>query len=145
MPHWCGMHRGTIMTPPRKWPEQHRANLQMAVVSDIHYLYIRCNSHQRGQGMVRVRAAKKVRVEAKTRGVYEHPSGSEVWWIHYYADGQRHREKVGRKSAAIALYQTRKADATAGRKLPTLRNTRGVTVSDLIDLALEATANHKDS
>ena len=94
--------------------------------------------------MVKVRVAKKPRVEAKSRGVYEHPAGSEVWWIHYYADGKRHREKVGRKGDAIKLYQTRKADATAGRKLPTLRNTRGVTVSDLIDLALEATANHKD-
>ncbi len=32
------------------------------------------------------------------RGVYEHPAGSGVWWIHYYADGKRHREKAGRKS-----------------------------------------------
>lgn len=94
--------------------------------------------------MARVRAAKRVRIEVKTRGVYEHPAGSDVWWIHYYADGKRHREKVGRKGDAIKLYQTRKADATAGRKLPTLRNTRGVTVSDLIDLALDAAANHKD-
>ena len=94
--------------------------------------------------MAKVRTAKKPRVEAKVRGVFEHPAGSEVWWIHYYADGKRHREKVGRKGDAIKLYQTRKADATAGRKLPTLRNTRGTTVSDLIDLALEATANHKD-
>lgn len=85
----------------------------------------------------------KVRKETKVRGVFEHPAGSEVWWIHYYAEGKRHREKVGRKGDAIKLYQTRKA-ATAGRKLPTLRNTRGVTVSDLIDLGLEATANHKD-
>jgi site-specific recombinase XerD len=94
--------------------------------------------------MALVRKAKKARTETKVRGVFEHPVGSEVWWIHYYADGKRHREKVGRKSDAIKLYQSRKADATAGRKLPTLRNTKGVTVSDLIDLALEATANHKD-
>src|ERR1035437_4655193 len=86
----------------------------------------------------------KARTETKVRGVFEHPAGSGVWWIHFYADGQRHREKVGRKGDAIALYQTRKADATAGRKLPPLRHTRKVTVSDLIDLALEATANHKD-
>jgi integrase len=82
--------------------------------------------------------------ETKIRGVFEHPAGSGVWWIHYYAEGKRHREKVGRKGDAIKLYQTRKADAMAGRKLPTLRNTKAVTVSDLIDLALEATANHKD-
>jgi len=83
--------------------------------------------------------------EAKTvRGVYEHPAGSGVWWINYYANGRRHREKAGRKGDAIKLYQTRKADALAGRKLPALRTTKAVTVSDLIDLALEATANHKD-
>jgi integrase len=86
----------------------------------------------------------KVREEKKVRGVFEYPAGSEVYWIHYYEDGQRHREKVGRKGDAIKLYQTRKADALAGRKLPPLRNTRKVTVSDLVDLALEAAANHKD-
>jgi hypothetical protein len=41
------------------------------------------------------------------RGVYEHPARSGVWWIHYYANGKRHREKAGRKSDAIALYQKR--------------------------------------
>src|SRR5665213_340972 len=87
---------------------------------------------------------KKARIERKVRGVFEHPAGSEVYWIHYYADGKRHREKVGRKGDAIKLYQMRKADTLAGRKLPQLRNTKAVTVSDLIDLALEATKNHKD-
>lgn len=47
--------------------------------------------------------------------------------------GKRHREKVERKSDAIKLYQSRKADAAAGRKLPELRNTKVVTVSELID------------
>jgi integrase len=79
------------------------------------------------------------------KGVYEHPKGSGVWWIHYYADGKRHREKVGRKSDARNLYQTRKADALAGRKLPALRSSHAVTVSDLIDLVLEYTAQHKDA
>ena len=82
--------------------------------------------------------------EKAVRGVYEHPADSGVWWVNYYANGQRHREKVGRKGDAIKLYQTRKADALAGRKLPVLRNTKQVTVSDLIDLALKATENHKD-
>ena len=43
------------------------------------------------------------------RGVYEKPEGSGIWWIHYYAAGRRHREKVGRKSDAMKLYQARKA------------------------------------
>jgi integrase len=79
------------------------------------------------------------------RSVYENPDGSGIWWIHYYAGGKRHREKVGRKSDAIKLYQSRKADAAAGRKLPELRNSKVVTVGDLIDDALEFVANHKDS
>ena len=79
------------------------------------------------------------------RGVFENPGGSGIWWIHYYAGGKRHREKVGRKSDAIKLYQSRKADAAAGRKLPELRNTKVVTVGELIDDALEFVANHKDN
>jgi hypothetical protein len=65
-----------------------------------------------------------VTAAGKTRGVFEKPEGSGIWWIHFYAAGKRHREKVGRKSDAIKLYQSRKADATAGRKLPELRNSR---------------------
>jgi integrase len=79
------------------------------------------------------------------RGVYENPAGSGIWWVHYYAAGKRHREKVGRKSDAIKLYQSRKADAAAGRKLPELRNSKVVTLSELIDDALEFVAHHKDN
>jgi hypothetical protein len=79
------------------------------------------------------------------RGVYENPVGSGIWWIHYYVGGKRHREKVGRKSDAIKLYQSRKADAAAGRKLPELRNTKVVTLSELIDDAIEFVAHHKPS
>jgi hypothetical protein len=51
------------------------------------------------------------------RGVYENPIGRGIRWIHYYAAGRRHREKIGRKSDAIKLYEARKADAVARRKL----------------------------
>ena len=78
------------------------------------------------------------------RGVYEKPEGSGIWWIHYYAAGKRHREKVGRKSDAMKLYQSRKADATAGRKLPELRDSKVMRFSELIDDALEFVADHKD-
>ena len=79
------------------------------------------------------------------RGVYENPLGSGIWWVHYYAAGKRHREKVGRKSDAIKLYQLRKADVVAGRKLPKLRNSKVVTLSELINDVLEFVANHKDN
>lgn len=83
--------------------------------------------------------------EAKVRGVYEHPSRSGVWWIHFYdADGQRHREKVGRKSDAIDLYRVRKAEALAGKKLPgNLRQSR-VKFQALADAILTYSANHHE-
>ena len=51
--------------------------------------------------------------ERNPRGVFERPPKSGVWWILFYADGKRHREKVGRKSDAIKLYQKRKSEAHA--------------------------------
>jgi hypothetical protein len=52
-----------------------------------------------------------------------------VWWVNYFEDGKRHREKVGRKSDAVTLYQKRKSDARAGIKLPdTLRVKKAVFV-----------------
>ena len=83
--------------------------------------------------------------EKKPRGLFERPPGSGVWWINYYVRGSQHREKVGRKSDAIDLYRVRKADATMGRKLPELRATKAITLSDLIDDVLEYTAEHKDA
>lgn len=44
------------------------------------------------------------------RGIYEHPVGSDVWWIVYYHNGQRHREKIGSKTAARDIYAQRKTE-----------------------------------
>ena len=60
-------------------------------------------------------AAKKA--PAKVRGVYEREQGSGIWWIRYEVEGKPKREKVGRRSDAIALYQKRKADLRIGLKL----------------------------
>ncbi len=55
----------------------------------------------------------------KQRGVYEHPPGSNVWWILYYDQfGKRHREKVGPKGLAISAYQKRKTEIREGKFLP---------------------------
>jgi integrase len=78
------------------------------------------------------------------RGVFERIPGSNVWWIHYYADGKRHREKVGRKSDAIDLYRVRKAEARIGAKLPSRRASKGVRLGELIDDALKFVSDHKD-
>ena len=41
----------------------------------------------------------------KQRGVFERPPGSGTWWISYFgSDGKRHREKIGRQSAAVDAY-----------------------------------------
>jgi hypothetical protein len=50
---------------------------------------------------------------AKPTGVWEKEQGSGVWWIRFRAEGKLKREKVGRKSDAIALYQQRKAELRA--------------------------------
>jgi integrase len=78
------------------------------------------------------------------RGLFERPAGSGVWWINYYVDGHQHREKVGTITNAKALYGKRKEDARAGRKLPDLRNSKFVSVSELIDDVLEYVSDHKD-
>jgi len=54
----------------------------------------------------------------KIRGVYEDPPGSDVWYIQYFENGRRHREKVGKKSHAIKRYQIRKAEILEGRFFP---------------------------
>jgi integrase len=78
------------------------------------------------------------------RGVFEKPIGSGIWWINYYVEGKRRREKVGPKAAANKLYQKRKGDIISGRKLPELRDSKALCFSELIDDALEYVADHKD-
>ena len=74
------------------------------------------------------------------RGVFERPAGSGCWWILYHVNGIRHREKVGRKSDAIALYQKRKADARRSHLLPELMP--GTTFATLSQMAVEHASAH---
>jgi hypothetical protein len=59
-----------------------------------------------------------------------------VWWIRYQVDGNLKREKVGRKSDAIALYQLRKSQTRAGKKLPPNPRSVGVRFRELTDAIL---------
>ncbi|HEY4356451.1 MAG TPA: hypothetical protein VGN16_11935 [Acidobacteriaceae bacterium] len=79
------------------------------------------------------------------KGVYENPVDSGIWWINYYADGTRRREKVGRRSDAIALYQRRKSDARRGIKLPETVRKRRVLFQEIADDALTYSREHKAS
>ncbi len=82
--------------------------------------------------------------EKKVRGVYEHPKGSKIYWVQYFADGKRHRERAGNKSTAISLYQKRKAAIRAGEKLPVLRRSH-TSFGELLDDVLRHTAAHNKS
>ena len=74
--------------------------------------------------------------------MWEKVPGSGVWWICYRVDGQLKREKVGRKSDAIALYRQRKSDARAGKKLPPNLRNAGVKFKELADAILTYSATH---
>jgi hypothetical protein len=79
------------------------------------------------------------------KGVYENPVGSGIWWINYDVEGRRHREKVGRRSDAVALYQKRKTDARMGIKLPEVRPRRAVLFEEIAVDALTYSKEHKAS
>ncbi len=84
--------------------------------------------------------------ENKTRGVFEKVPGSGVWWIQYFdTEGRRHRERVGRKSSAITLYQKRRTEIVEGKKLPILRNVVVIRFEDIAKDALEYSRSHKIS
>ena len=68
---------------------------------------------------------------AKVRGVYERDLGSGIWWIRFTDNGKIRRERVGRRSDAIALYQKRKADARAGIMLPSNLRQRPFNIAEL--------------
>lgn len=79
------------------------------------------------------------------KGVYENPVGSGIWWINYYVEGRRHREKVGRRSDAISLYQRRKTGARMGIKMPEVRPRRSVLFEEIASDALVYSKEHKAS
>src|ERR1039457_2677518 len=79
------------------------------------------------------------------KGVYEMPAESGIWWINYYIDGRRFREKVGRRSDAVTLYQRRKTDARMGVKMPEVRAHRAVLFEEIAADALVYSKEHKAS
>jgi hypothetical protein len=82
------------------------------------------------------------RATAKIRGVFEREPGSGIWWIRYEANGKPKREKVGRKSDAVALYQQRKSEVRARAKLPQNMRRRRPTIADIGRQAIEWYTHH---
>jgi integrase len=86
------------------------------------------------------------RTQAKATGVWEKVPGSGIWWIRYRVDGKLKREKVGRKSDAIALYQQRKSEIRAGKKLPDNLRASGIKFSELAkDILSYSEKHHRDT
>jgi integrase len=56
--------------------------------------------------------------------------------------GKQHREKIGRKSDAIVLYQKRKVDALRDRKLPELRPAKVTSFGDLAVASVDYAKTH---
>ena len=56
------------------------------------------------------------RADGKDRGLFERPKASGIWWIRYTdEEGQEHREKVGPKEMARAIYAQRKTEVRLGK------------------------------
>src|SRR5262245_47405214 len=69
----------------------------------------------------------------KSRGVFERPAGSGVWWVCYFDEhGRRHREKVGPKGLALKVYQKRKNEIQERRFFPERIRRREVLLADAI-------------
>jgi site-specific recombinase XerD len=80
----------------------------------------------------------------KQRGVFEKVAGSGEWWVRYVdADNRLRREKVGSKSAAIALYRKRKTEALEGKKLPEKLRRLPVSFAEIAKDALTFSKAHK--
>lgn len=82
------------------------------------------------------------KTQPRSTGVWEKVPGSGVWWIRYRVEGKLKREKVGRRGDAIALYQLRKADTRAGKKLPANLRNSGVKFKELADAILTFSEGH---
>jgi len=71
-------------------------------------------------------------------GVFQSKSG--VWWIDYYANGNRHREKIGpNKTIATEIFNIRKADIARGTFVqPSERNqkNKGIKFKDFAETYL---------
>ncbi len=75
----------------------------------------------------------------KTRGVFERPAGSGCWWILYFDElGNRHREKVGLKQAAISAYQQRKTEIRQGKFIPEEVQRKKVSLDQIVNDYLES-------
>ncbi|MBT9586779.1 hypothetical protein IV102_25775 [bacterium] len=65
--------------------------------------------------------------------MFEKEPGSGVWWILYHANGKRHREKIGSKSAATEAYLQRKSEIRHKKFRPESVGYKSPSVDQLMD------------
>ena len=59
------------------------------------------------------------------RGIFERPPRSRTWWISYCdVEGKRHREKIGRRSAALDALARRRMEVKDGKFIPPKKGAR---------------------
>ena len=69
----------------------------------------------------------------RTRGVFERPAGSDIWWVRYTDEhGRLHRERVGSKSLALKVYRKRKNEVQERRFFPERIRRKEVLLADMI-------------
>jgi site-specific recombinase XerD len=72
------------------------------------------------------------------RGVIERIPGSGIWYVSYYdAEGKHHREKIGRWSTAVKVYEKRKQEILEGKFVPPARAKR-ITFRELAKARMES-------
>jgi integrase len=77
------------------------------------------------------------KVTAKATGIFEKVPGSGVWWMRFRHNGVLRREKVGRRSDALAAYRDRKTSILRGEKLPSTLRDRGIRFREIGQEAID--------
>jgi len=69
-----------------------------------------------------------------SRGIFERPKGSGVWWVRYHDEnGREHRESVGSKALAVKVYAKRKTQVAERRFFPEAIKRREHSLAETID------------
>jgi integrase len=118
--------------------ENIRRELQSRFPDSLSIEQIADCSHALAEKFGRVPGEKRTTPKSKSavRGIFERPPHSGVWWISYRdAERKRHREKIGRRAAAIDAIARRRLEVKEGRFIPPRAGAR-LTFRDLATAAL---------
>lgn len=128
-------HSVVTETIRRELQSRFSGSLSMEQIADCSYAL----ADKFGRAPDEKRTARKSK--SAVRGIFERPPHSGIWWISYSdAEHKRHREKIGRRAAAIDAVARRRLEVKEGRFVPP----RGGARITFKDLAMEALAHKKN-